>query len=86
MVITHSPDRAADLFDKIIVLAKSQETNIGRLAFFGSVPEAKSFFSTTTLEGIVKRINRLDEGGDGRADEFIRKYEMLTAKTQQQPG
>jgi ABC-type multidrug transport system ATPase subunit len=84
MVITHSPDRAADLFDKIIVLAKSQETNVGRLAFFGSIPEAKSFFEAKTLEGIVKRINRIDEGGDGRADEFIRKYEMLTAKTQRQ--
>ena len=86
MVITHSPDRAADLFDKIIVLAKSQETNVGHLAFFGSVPEAKLFFNTSSLEGIVKRINRLDEGGDGRADEFIRKYEMLTARTQEHTG
>ena len=83
MVITHSPDRAAHLFDRIIVLAKSQETNVGRLAFYGTIPAAKEFFSAKTLEGIVRRINRIDEGGDGRADEFIRKYEMLTAKTQQ---
>lgn len=77
IVITHSPDRAADLFDKIIVLAKSEASNTGRLAFYGLIDEAKSFFGADTLEGIVKKINRKDEGGEGLADEFIKKYEEL---------
>ncbi|MBR6772480.1 MAG: ATP-binding cassette domain-containing protein, partial [Clostridia bacterium] len=76
MVITHAPDRVASLFDKVIVLAKSTETHSGRLAFFGSVPEAKGFFDADTLEGVVKRINRPDEGGDGLADHYIELYQQ----------
>ena len=74
MVISHGPDRAADLFDKVIVLAKSIKDNCGHLAFFGSVEEAYEFFDTISLEGIVKRINREDEGGDGLSDFYIEKY------------
>lgn len=33
MIITHGPDRAADLFDKVIVLAKSTKDQCGHLAF-----------------------------------------------------
>ena len=57
LVISHSPDRAFELFDKVIVLAKGSE-----------------FFEVDSLEHIVKRINRPDEGGDGLADHFINKY------------
>ena len=74
MVISHGPDRASDLFDKVIVLAKSPKDNCGHLAFFGSVEEAFDFFDTDTLEGVVRRINRPDEGGDGKADFYIEKY------------
>ena len=74
MVISHGPDRASDLFDKIIVLAKSTKDNCGHLAFFGSVEEAYEFFETDSLEGVVRRINRPDEGGDGKADHYIQKY------------
>ena len=77
MVITHSPDRVADLYDKVIVLAKSTVDNCGRLAFFGSIPEAHAFFDTNSLEGVVKRINRQDEGGDGQSDHYINKYEWM---------
>ena len=80
MVITHAPDRVARLFDKVIVLAKSTETHSGRLAFFGSIPEAKGFFDTDTLEGVVKRINRPDEGGDGLADHYIGLYQQKIAE------
>ncbi|MBR4940973.1 MAG: FHA domain-containing protein [Clostridia bacterium] len=76
MVITHAPDRVAKLFDKVIVLAKSVETHSGTLAFFGSIPEAKGFFDSETLEGVVKRINRPDEGGDGLADHYISLYKQ----------
>ena len=74
MVISHGPDRAADLFDKVIVLAKSTKDNCGHLAFFGSVEDAFEFFETDSLEGVVRRINRPDEGGDGKADFYIEKY------------
>lgn len=74
MVITHAPDRGIDLFDKVIVLAKSTRDNVGHLAFYGSVDEAKAFFEVNGLEAIVRRINRKDEGGDGLADHYIEKY------------
>ncbi len=75
MVITHGPDRAADLFDKVIVLAKADRDGAGHLLFCGPVDQAKAFFGADSLETIVRRINRADEGGDGRADEFLDKWE-----------
>lgn len=80
LVITHSPDRVSDLFNKVIVLAKSQKDGAGHLAFYGGIDEAKEFFDTDSLEGIVKRINREDEGGDGEADFYISKYEEIEKK------
>ena len=74
MVISHSPDRAFELFDKIIVLAKSAKDDCGHLAFFGTPGETCRFFETKTLEQVVGRINRKDEGGDGMADYFMQKY------------
>ena len=73
IVITHTPDRVIDLFDDVIVLAKDAQRT-GRLAFFGSIEEARAFFGKDKMEEIVRSINRKEEGGDGRADEFILKY------------
>ncbi len=74
MVITHSPERAVDLFDKVIVLAKSTKDNCGHLAFYGSVNEAFNFFEATNFREIVKKINRTDENGNGLSDFYINKY------------
>ena len=73
IVITHTPDRVIDFFDDVIVLAKDS-ARTGRLAFFGSIAQAKDFFGCAQMEQIVKRINRKEEGGEGLADEFIAKY------------
>ena len=73
IVITHTPDRVIDLFDDVIVLAKDAKRT-GRLAFFGPITEAREFFGKEKMEEIVKSINREEEGGEGRADEFILKY------------
>jgi len=73
IVITHTPDRVIDLFDDVIVLAKDA-SRTGRLAWFGPVQEAREFFGRETMEEIVKTVNRKEEGGEGRADEFILKY------------
>ena len=32
------------------------------------------FFGTQTLEDIVRRINRPDEGGEGLADQYIERF------------
>lgn len=81
MVITHAPDRVAELFDKVIVLAKSTKDNTGHLAFFGTIKEAYRFFDVESLESVVKRINRKDEGGgEGRADYYIEKYRKMCEK------
>ena len=73
IVVTHTPDRVIEFFDEVIVLAKDN-SRTGRLVYKGSVADAKEFFGVDSMEGIVKIINRPDEGGDGRADEFIAKY------------
>ena len=77
LVITHAPDRVASLFDKVIVLAKSIKDGSGHMAFYGSISEAFAFFETDSLEGVVKRINRKDEGGDGLSDHYIEKYKSM---------
>lgn len=74
MVITHSPERARDLFDKVIVLAKSTQDNCGHLAFYGTVKEAFEFFEVESFREIVKKINRPDENGEGLSDFYIDKY------------
>ncbi len=76
MTITHTPDRVIDLFDYVIVLARDSG-RVGRLAFYGSPAEARSFFGKNSMEEIVMAINRREEGGEGRADEFVEKYAAL---------
>ena len=73
IVITHTPDRVIDLFDDVIVLAKDS-SRTGRLAFYGSIEEARAFFGRNNMEEIVKSVNQKEEGGDGLADEFVLKY------------
>lgn len=79
MIITHGPDRAADLFTRILVLGKTAD-NVGHLLFYGSVKDALSFFEVDSLEHIVKRINSKAEGGEGLADYFLEKYTALQQK------
>ena len=73
VVITHTPDRVIDLFDKVIVLGKDAQRT-GRLVFYGSIEEARTFFGKEKMEDIVRMINREDEGGEGKSDELIEKY------------
>ena len=77
MVITHTPDRVIDLFDKVIVLAKDSG-RVGRLAFYGNPEEAKAFFGRDSMEQIVLSVNRKEDGGEGLADQFIERYAELT--------
>ncbi len=76
LVISHSPNRVAQYFDQVIVLAKGERDNIGHLAFTGSPQEALRFFGTSDLESIVKKINPVEEGGEGRSDYFISLFEQ----------
>ena len=73
IVITHTPDRVIDLFDHVIFLAQDSHLT-GRLAYYGSVEDARVFFGKEKMEQIVMSINRMEEGGEGRADEFVEKY------------
>ena len=73
IVITHTPDRVIDLFDDVIVLAKDS-ARTGRLAYYGSIEEARRFFECEKMEEIVKRINQKEEGGEGLADDYVLKY------------
>ena len=73
VVITHTPDRVIDLFDDVIVLAKDG-SRTGRLAWYGPVTEAYEFFGKESMEEILLSVNQKDEGGEGRADEFVEKY------------
>lgn len=73
IVITHTPDRVIDLFDDVIVLAKDA-SRTGRLAYYGPVNDAYEFFGKQSMEEILLTINQKEEGGEGRADEFVEKY------------
>ena len=73
MVITHTPDRVIDLFDKVIVLAKNSQ-HTGQLAFYGTIPEARQFFGRDTMEDIILAINPENEGGEGLADHYIEAF------------
>ena len=73
IVITHTPDRVIDLFDDVMVLAKDS-AQTGRLAYYGSVEQARQFFGRDTMEQIVKSVNSQEEGGDGLADDFVMKF------------
>lgn len=74
MVISHSPNRVIHYFNRILVLAKD-DSNIGRLAFFGSIPEACEFFGVDNVEGIPGKINKRSEGGEGLGCYFIEKFD-----------
>ncbi|MBQ3404017.1 MAG: ABC transporter ATP-binding protein, partial [Oscillospiraceae bacterium] len=78
IVITHTPDRVIDLFDKVIVLGRDSG-RVGRLAFYGSPQEAREFFGKDTMEDVVMTVNRKEEGGDGLADECIERYARLVS-------
>ena len=78
IVITHTPDRVADLFDDVIVVAKDAHRT-GRLAYYGAVDKAYGFFGKNSMEEILMSVNRAEEGGEGRADDFVRKYSALAA-------
>ena len=73
IVITHTPDRVIDLFDDVIVLAKDA-ARTGRLAYYGSIEEARTFFGKDRMEQIVMSVNRAEEGGEGKADDYIRQF------------
>ena len=79
IVITHTPDRVIDLFDDVIVLAKDS-ARTGRLAWYGSIEDARTFFQRERMEQIVKSVNRVEEGGDGLADEFVMRYAKEVAQ------
>jgi len=74
MTITHGPDRVVHLYEKVLVLAKSTRDNCGHLAYYGSPGGAMAFFDTDSMEGIIRRINRSDEAGEGKSDDYISKY------------
>ncbi len=73
LMISHYPDDVADKYTKVIVLAKSKKDDAGHLAYYGDVKNALSFFGVDKLSEIVLEINY--EGGKGRGDEFIEKFE-----------
>ncbi len=77
MVISHSEDEMIDLFDKVVIIAKSTVTNTGHLAFYGSPDDAMKFFNVQNMADIIKRINPTDQGGDGMADYYIEQYEKI---------
>ena len=76
IVITHTPNRVADMFDDVIVLAKDHDRT-GRLTYFGSVKDAFGFFEKDSFESILTAINQKEEGGEGRAEELVKKYNSL---------
>ena len=78
LAITHTPDRVVRYFDKVIVLARDSHRT-GRLAFFGTPDEARSFFGKETMEEVVMAVSAKELGGDGRAEEHIERFARMSA-------
>ncbi len=70
VIISHSANRIAENFDKVLVLAKSKQDQCGYVSFFGSKEQAYAFFDTDNLEDIVGRVN-------DQPDYFIQKFNSL---------
>jgi ABC-type multidrug transport system ATPase subunit len=73
IVITHTPDRVIDLFDRVIILGKDSQRT-GRLTFYGTPDEAKACFHKDTMEGILTSINQKEEGGEGLAEHYAELF------------
>ena len=85
VVITHTPDRVIDLFDDVIVLAKDS-SRTGRLVYYGPVKDAYTYFGKDSMEEILLTINQKEEGGEGRADDFVAKYAGLITESEKKAG
>ena len=72
IVISHNLINV-ELYDKIVVLVKNSN-GIGQIAYFGEPKNAKSFFEVAEYVDILKKVNSVDEGGEGNADQFISKF------------
>ena len=79
IVITHTPDRVADLFDDVIVLAKDA-SRTGRLAFYGDLEEAREFFGKDSMEHVLRAVNQKEEGGEGRARALVSRFTYETKR------
>lgn len=71
-VITHTPDRIRNYFNKVAVIAKGSG-GYGTLAYYGTIPNALNFFESESLEDIVGKVSGQPEG----ADTYIQKFKML---------
>ena len=67
-----------DLYDKIVVLVKPSGCS-GQVAFFGTPIEAKFFFGVDNYVDILTKLNNKDEGGEGKAEYYIRKFKRYYA-------
>lgn len=83
IVITSSlaPDRCFDLYDKVIVFARSTLDNTGHLAFYGRPVDACAFFDVDCLEGIIEKVTPYELGGCDMADIYLSKYKSMMEKS-----
>lgn len=73
IVISHNLTNV-EFYDNVIVLAKD-DNKIGRIAYSGSSKSMKHFFEVSDYVDILLKINSKDEGGSGKAEYYITKYE-----------
>ena len=74
IVITHTPDRVIDPFDDVPCWPRMETVLTAGL--FRPGGSGQDLLRQESMEEIVKSINRVEEGGEGRVDEFILKYEV----------
>ena len=74
MKVARAVKKALPEIARAVVIIAGAFFKGGRLAYFGPIDEARAFFGKESMEEIVKSVNRQEEGGEGRADEFILKY------------
>lgn len=76
IVISHNLTNI-ELYDKVVVLVKDDD-KIGRVAFSGNPKAMQNFFGIADYVDILLKLNSKDEGGEGKAEYYINKFERGT--------
>lgn len=77
MVITHAAGSRCPSVRKGDSAWPKAQRRTRTSGFYGSIDAAKEFFDTDSMEGIVKRINRPDENGDGLSVSILKNMKSI---------
>lgn len=60
------------MYDNVVVLVKDSD-KVGRIAYTGTPSRMKTYFGVKEYVDILTKLNSKDEGGEGKADDYIER-------------